>query len=68
MDKPGLVTIVGPSDSGFAQAVRAAMHNKLNKSELTDKILEYSIPIEYVFDGELIPESKVFGTDSQKGN
>ncbi len=68
MDKPGLVTSTDPapmSPSIFEECVRNALARKCADDP---RILEYSAPVEYVFDGKLIPESKVFGTESQKGN
>jgi hypothetical protein len=67
MDKPGLVTSTGPArmDHLFAECVRKAL-----ASAPADylELVHADCEIEYVFDGKLIPESKVFGTDSQKGN
>lgn len=68
MDKSGLVTSTGPapmSPSIFEECVREALARKCADDP---RILEYSVPVEYVFDGKLIPESKVFGTDPKKGN
>lgn len=68
MDKPGLVTSTGPapmSSSLFEECCRKA----LARGNADDpRIVEYSVPVEYVFDGNTIAEPKVFGTDSQKGN
>jgi hypothetical protein len=67
MDKPGLVTSTGPvpmAPSIFEKGFRRALAKEAAHHPL---IAEYSTPIEYVHDGNIIPESKVFGTDSQKG-
>lgn len=68
MDKPGLVTSAGPapmSPNIFEQCYREA---RARKSADDPRIAEYSVPIEYVLDGNVIPESLVFETASQKGN
>jgi hypothetical protein len=65
MDKPGLVTSTGPAQSLFEECVRRALE-KAPADYLAS--VHADCGIEYVFDGKLIPESKVFGTDSQKGN
>jgi hypothetical protein len=54
MDQLGLVTFTGPTTK--------------EPSIFEEGSLAADCGIEYVYDGKLIPESKVFGTDSQKGN
>lgn len=68
MDKPGLVTSTGPAPmapSIFEECVRRAVAKA--PADFAAKVSADS-SIEYVLDEKLIPESKVFGTDSQKGN
>lgn len=67
MDKPGLVTSTGPARMGhlLTECVRKSLASASGESiELAHAYCE----IEYIYDGNVIPESKVFATDSQKGN
>lgn len=67
MDKPGLVTSTGSArmDHLFAECVRKAL-----ASAPADylELVQADCDIEYVHDGNVTPKSKVFGTNSQKGN
>ncbi|NTF16812.1 hypothetical protein G6L37_00035 [Agrobacterium rubi] len=61
------IMIVGPSmpQSIFEHCIKAALANA------PDNYLEMvhlDCGIDYVFDGKIISEHKVFPTDSQKGN
>lgn len=67
MDKPGLVTSTGPAgmDHIFAECVRKAL---ASAPAGYLELVHADCDIEYVHDENVIPKSKVFGTDSQKGN
>lgn len=67
MDKPGFVTSTGPArmDHLFAECVRKALARA--PADYLECV-HADCEIEYVYDGNVIPESKVFGTDPKKGN
>lgn len=68
MDKPGLVTSVGPARMAphlFGECVRKALSNA--PADHLERV-NADCGIDYIFDGNVIPVSKVFATDSQKGN
>lgn len=67
MDKPGFVTSTGPArlDHFFAECVRKALASA--PADYLERV-HADCDIEYVHDGNVIPETKVFGTDGQKGN
>jgi defect-in-organelle-trafficking protein DotB len=58
----GLILVTGPTGSGKSTLLSSGMRMLLEKIDGNEKILEYSSPIEYVYDGIVMPSSVIFQT------
>jgi len=62
----GMVLITGPTGSGKSTLLSSGMRMTLEKEDANEKVLEYSKPIEYVYDKVNMPSSLVFQTEVGK--
>lgn len=58
----GLVLVTGPTGSGKSTLLSSCIRMIVEQPEANEKILEYSAPIEYVYDGLDMPSSIVHQT------
>lgn len=56
----GLIIITGPTGSGKSTLLSSVIRKRVEEPDANEKVLEYSSPIEYVFDGIVMPSSTVF--------
>lgn len=56
----GLIIITGPTGSGKSTLLSSIIRKRVEEPDANEKVLEYSSPIEYVFDGIDMPSSSVF--------
>lgn len=61
--KDGMVLVTGPTGSGKSTLLSAGIRMLIEKEDANEKILEYSKPIEYVYDKVDAPSSVVFQTE-----
>ncbi|WP_208638377.1 type IV pilus twitching motility protein PilT [Thalassospira xianhensis] len=59
----GLNLITGPTGSGKSTLLSSLIRNHCEREDVSDKVIEYSRPIEYVYDGLHFPHSFVFQTE-----
>jgi Tfp pilus assembly protein, pilus retraction ATPase PilT len=62
----GLILFTGPTGSGKSTALSSILRKRVEEPDANETILEYSKPIEYVFDGIIMPSSSVFQTHAGK--
>jgi defect-in-organelle-trafficking protein DotB len=62
----GLILFTGPTGSGKSTALSSILRKRVEEPDANETILEYSKPIEYVFDGLHMPSSSVFQTHAGK--
>lgn len=58
----GLILVTGPTGSGKSTLLSSGLRMIAEQPDANEKILEYSSPIEYVYDGIHMPSSFVFQT------
>jgi len=58
----GLILITGPTGSGKSTLLSSGIRMLVERPDGNEKVLEYSAPIEYVYDGVIMPSSIVFQT------
>jgi len=58
----GMILVTGPTGSGKSTLLSSVIRMLVEKPDGNEKVLEYSAPIEYVFDGVEMPSSVVFQT------
>jgi defect-in-organelle-trafficking protein DotB len=56
----GLIIITGPTGSGKSTLLSSIIRKRVEEPDANEKVLEYSSPIEYVFDNIEMPSSSVF--------
>ena len=61
--KDGMVLVTGPTGSGKSTLLSAGIRMIVEEPDANEKILEYSKPIEYVYDKVDMPSSVVFQTE-----
>lgn len=59
----GLVLVTGPTGSGKSTLLSSMIRNIIEKPDAHEKVLEFSSPIEYVYDGVIKPTSSVWQTE-----
>ena len=59
----GMVLVTGPTGSGKSTLLSSGMRMILEKPDANEKLLEYSSPVEYVYDKVEMPTSVVFQTE-----
>lgn len=64
--KDGLVLATGPTGSGKSTLLAAVVRHLLERPDGNEKILEYSSPIEYVYDGIARPSSIIAQSEIPK--
>jgi defect-in-organelle-trafficking protein DotB len=57
--KDGLILVTGPTGSGKSTLLSAGMRSILEKEDANEALLEYSKPVEYVYDKVTMPSSIV---------
>jgi defect-in-organelle-trafficking protein DotB len=62
----GLVVVTGPTGSGKSTMLSSILRKRVEEPDANETILEYSKPIEYVFDGIIMPTSSVFQSHAGK--
>ena len=60
--KQGMILITGPTGSGKSTLMASAIRNIIEQPHANEKVIEYSAPIEYVYDNVEKPSSLVFQT------
>lgn len=55
----GLVFVTGPTGSGKSTLLSSGIRMLVERPDANEKILEYSRPIEYVYDGIIMPSSVI---------
>lgn len=58
----GLILVTGPTGSGKSTLLSSGLRMLVENPDGNEKVLEYSSPIEYVYDGIVMPSSLVFQT------
>jgi len=58
----GMILFTGPTGSGKSTTLSSLIRMRVEKKDANEKVLEYSAPIEYVYDGVEMPSSLVFQT------
>jgi defect in organelle trafficking protein DotB len=61
--KDGMVLVTGPTGSGKSTLLSSGLRMILEDPDANEKVLEYSKPVEYVYDKVEMPSSVVFQTD-----
>ncbi len=61
--RDGLVLVTGPTGSGKSTLLAAMIRSIVEKPDAHEKVLEYSAPIEYVYDDVVMPSSSVAQTE-----
>ncbi|MBO9428664.1 ATPase, T2SS/T4P/T4SS family [Sulfitobacter sp. R18_1] len=64
--KDGMVLVTGPTGSGKSTLLSSGLRMVLEDPDANEKVLEYSKPVEYVYDKVEMPSSVVFQTDVGK--
>ena len=64
--KDGMVLVTGPTGSGKSTLLSAGIRMIVEDEDANEKILEYSKPIEYVYDKVSMPSSVIFQTEVGK--
>lgn len=59
----GMILVTGPTGSGKSTLLSSIIREIVEKPDANKKILEYSTPIEYVYDGVPMPSSSVAQTE-----
>jgi|HigsolmetaAR206D_1030411.scaffolds.fasta_scaffold00677_17 Tfp pilus assembly protein, pilus retraction ATPase PilT len=62
----GMVLVTGPTGSGKSTLLSSLIRRRVEQEDANEKVLEYSAPIEYVYDGVRMPSSVVFQTHAGK--
>ncbi|WP_310622307.1 ATPase, T2SS/T4P/T4SS family [Flexibacterium corallicola] len=62
----GMIWVTGPTGSGKSTLVASLLKDRLEDPEAHEKVLEYSSPIEYVYDEVEMPNSIVFQSHAGK--
>jgi defect-in-organelle-trafficking protein DotB len=58
----GLILVTGPTGSGKSTLLSSVIRMLIERPNGNEKVLEYSAPIEYIYDGVKMPSSVVFQT------
>lgn len=58
----GLILVTGPTGSGKSTLLSSGIRMLVERPDGNEKVLEYSAPIEYIYDGVVMPSSVVFQT------
>ena len=58
----GMILITGPTGSGKSTLMASAIRSIIEQPDANEKVIEYSAPIEYVYDEVETPSSLVFQT------
>lgn len=58
----GMILVTGPTGSGKSTLLSSGIRMLVERPDGNEKVLEYSAPIEYVYDGVEMPSSLVFQT------
>ena len=58
----GMILVTGPTGSGKSTLMASAIRNIIEQPDANEKVIEYSAPIEYVYDNVEKPSSLVFQT------
>ncbi len=64
--RDGMVLITGPTGSGKSTLLSSGMRMILEREDANEKLVEYSKPIEYVYDRVEMPTASVFQTEVGK--
>src|SRR3546814_504353 len=59
----GMILVTGPTGSGKSTLLSAAIRSLVEGEDANEKVLEYSAPVEYVYDRVSMPSSVVFQTE-----
>lgn len=59
----GMILVTGPTGSGKSTLLSAAIRSLVEGEDANEKVLEYSAPVEYVYDRVEMPSSVVFQTE-----
>lgn len=59
----GMVLVTGPTGSGKSTLLASIIREIVERPDANKKVLEYSTPIEYVYDGVQMPSSSVAQTE-----
>lgn len=62
----GLILFTGPTGSGKSTLLASGIRHRVEQPDANEKILEYSAPIEYVYDDVEMPSSIVYQTHAGK--
>ena len=60
--RQGMVLVTGPTGSGKSTLLASGIRMIVEKPDANEKVLEYSVPIENVYEGITMPSSSVFQT------
>src|SRR3546814_13513823 len=58
-----MILVTGPTGSGKSTLLSAAIRSLVEDENANEKVLEYSAPVEYVYDRVSMPSSIVFQTE-----
>lgn len=61
--RDGMVLVTGPTGSGKSTLLSAGIRMIVERPDANEKVLEYSKPVEYVYDKVSHPSSSIFQTD-----
>lgn len=62
----GLIVVTGPTGSGKSTLLSSVIRKRVEEPDANETVIEYSKPIEYVFDGINMPSSSVFQSHAGK--
>lgn len=62
----GLIFVTGPTGSGKSTLLSSGIRMLIEREDANEKVLEYSRPIEYVYDGINMPSSSVHQVNAGK--
>lgn len=62
----GLIVVTGPTGSGKSTMLSSILRKRVEEPDANETVIEYSKPIEYVFDGIRMPSSSVFQSHAGK--
>lgn len=62
----GLIIFTGPTGSGKSTTMSSILRKRVEEPDANEMVIEYSAPIEYVFDGIDMPSSMVFQSHAGK--
>jgi Tfp pilus assembly protein, pilus retraction ATPase PilT len=62
----GLIIVTGPTGSGKSTLLSSVIRKRVEEPDANETVIEYSKPIEYVFDGIVMPSSSVFQSHAGK--